>query len=89
MLAEGTSAGVIESHEHAMVRNVFRLDDRQIGSLMVPRSDVVVLDIEEPFDVNMARLEGSDPSRFPVVKGNLGNLQGVLNARQWLAQWLG
>ena len=38
--------GVIESHEHTMVRNVFRLDDRQIGSLMVPRSDVVVLDIE-------------------------------------------
>jgi putative hemolysin len=88
MLAEGTSAGVIESHEHAMVRNVFRLDDRQIGSLMVPRSDVVVLDIEEPFEVNMARLEGSDHSRFPVVKGNLGNLQGVLNARQWLAQVL-
>jgi putative hemolysin len=41
MLAEGTSAGVIESHEHTMVRNVFRLDDRQIGSLMVPRADVV------------------------------------------------
>lgn len=86
MLAEGTSAGVIESHEHAMVRNVFRLDDRQIGSLMVPRSDVVVLDLEEPFEVNMARVESSDHSRFPVVKGNLGKLQGVLNARQWLAQ---
>ncbi|MDO8889812.1 MAG: CNNM domain-containing protein, partial [Hydrogenophaga sp.] len=38
MLAEGTTAGVIETHEHTMVRNVFRLDDRQIGSLMVPRS---------------------------------------------------
>lgn len=88
MLAEGTSAGVIESHEHAMVRNVFRLDDRQIGSLMVPRSDVVVLDLEEPFEVNMARVESSEHSRFPVVKGNLGNLQGVLNARQWLAQAL-
>lgn len=42
MLAEGTSAGVIESHEHTMVRNVFLLDDRQIGTLMVPRGDVVV-----------------------------------------------
>ena len=88
MLAEGTSAGVIESHEHAMVRNVFRLDDRQIGSLMVPRSDVVVLDLEESFEVNMARVETSEHSRFPVVKGNLGNLQGVLNARQWMAQAL-
>src|SRR5690606_9501832 len=86
MLAEGTSAGVIESHEHAMVRNVFRLDDRQIGSLMVPRSDVVVLDLEDSFEANMARVESGDHSRFPVVTGSLSNLHGVLNARQCLAK---
>jgi putative hemolysin len=86
MLEEGTSAGVIESHEHAMVRNVFRLDDRQIGSLMVPRSDVVVLDLEESFEVNMARVEASDHARFPVVRGDLNNVAGVVNARKWLSQ---
>ena len=86
MLEEGTSAGVIESHEHTMVRNVFRLDDRQIGSLMVPRSDVVVLDLEESFEVNMARVEASDHARFPVVRGDLNNVAGVVNARKWLSQ---
>ncbi|NLD69213.1 MAG: DUF21 domain-containing protein, partial [Limnobacter sp.] len=40
MLAEGSESGVIEQSEHKMVRNVFRLDDRQISSLMVPRSDI-------------------------------------------------
>jgi putative hemolysin len=88
MLAEGTTAGVIESHEHTMVRNVFRLDDRQIGSLMLPRSDVVVLDLDQGFDVNMARVETSDHARFPVVRGNLSNVVGVVNARQWLTQAL-
>ena len=88
MLAEGTSAGVIESHEHAMVRNVFRLDDRQIGSLMVPRSDVVVLDLDETFEVNMARVEASDHARFPVVRGDLNAVVGVVNARKWLSQAL-
>ena len=88
MLAEGTSAGVIESHEHTMVRNVFRLDDRQIGSLMVPRSDVVVLDLEESFEVNMARVEASDHARFPVVRGDLNNVAGVVNGRKWLSQAL-
>lgn len=88
MLAEGTSAGVIESHEHTMVRNVFRLDDRQIGSLMVPRSDVVVLDLEEPFEVNMARVEASDHARFPVVRGDLNSVAGVVNARKWLSKAL-
>jgi putative hemolysin len=85
MLAEGTTSGVIESHEHTMLRNVFRLDDRQIGSLMVPRSDVVLLDLDLPFDVNMARIEASDHARFPVVRGDWNTLVGVVNARKWLA----
>jgi putative hemolysin len=88
MLAEGTTAGVIESHEHAMVRNVFRLDDRQIGSLMVPRGDVVMLDIDLAFHDNLTRIEKSDHARFPVVKGGLENLLGVVNARQWLSRTL-
>jgi putative hemolysin len=37
-LEEGVDAGVIEAQEHQMVRNVFRLDDRQIGSMMIPRA---------------------------------------------------
>ena len=48
MLEEGSEAGVIERVEHAMVRNVFRLDDRQIASLMVPRGEIVFLDLDRP-----------------------------------------
>ncbi|MDP3616058.1 MAG: hemolysin family protein, partial [Rubrivivax sp.] len=88
MLAEGTSAGVIESHEHAMVRNVFRLDDRQIGSLMVPRADVVMLDVSLDFEANLARIEESDHARFPVVRGGLNDVVGVVNARKWLSHAL-
>jgi putative hemolysin len=86
MLVEGTTAGVIESHEHTMVRNVFRLDDRQIGSLMVPRADIVMLDVEQPFEVSLARIEASDHARFPVVQGGFDHLLGVVNARQWLSR---
>lgn len=88
MLAEGTTAGVIESQEHTMVRNVFRLDDRQISSLMVPRGDVVVLDLDDSFEVNMARVEASDHARFPVIRGDMNHLAGVVNARKWLSQAL-
>ncbi|AVO50063.1 hypothetical protein C6568_12985 [Melaminivora suipulveris] len=88
VLAEGTSAGVIESHEHLMVRNVFRLDDRQIGSLMVPRADVVYLDVAAPFEDNLTCIEESEHARFPVVRGGMENILGVLNARQWLSRAL-
>lgn len=86
MLAEGTSAGVIESHEHTMLRNVFRLDDRQIGSLMVPRADVVFLDVDRTLEDHLARIDHSDHARFPVVKNGLDKILGVINARQWLSR---
>ena len=43
-LEEGVDAGLIEEHEHQMVRNVFHLDDRLLTSLMVPRVDIDWLD---------------------------------------------
>ncbi|WP_454766590.1 hemolysin family protein [Cupriavidus campinensis] len=86
LLVEGSEAGVIERHEHTMVRNVFRLDDRQLASLMVPRGDVVYLDVELTEEENLRRIEASDHSRFPVVRGGMHDILGVVSARQLLAR---
>jgi putative hemolysin len=88
MLAEGSESGVIEQHEHQMVRNVFRLDDRQIASLMVPRGEIVYFDVEEPLEENLNRLDQSDHSRFPVLRGGWDEVLGVATARELLAQTL-
>ena len=84
VLAEGTTSGAIEAHEDRMVRNLFRLDDRQISSLMVPRSDVVCLDINDSFETHLALIAAHGHTRFPVIDGNLEKILGVLNIRQWL-----
>ena len=88
MLEEGSEAGVIEQHEHEMVRNVFRLDDRQLGSLMVPRADIVSLDVSRPLEENIDRVTESEHSRFPVCNGGLQSLLGVVNAKQLLSKTL-
>lgn len=46
MIDEGEESGVIETVERDMVRNVFRLDDRQVASLMTPRADIDWIDLE-------------------------------------------
>ena len=63
LLSEGSESGAIEEEEHDMVRNVFRLDDRQIGSLMVPRREVVSLDVALPWEDNVKRIEESRHTR--------------------------
>lgn len=86
MLAEGSDAGVIERNEHAMVRNVFRLDERQIGSMMVPRADIVYLDVDDPIEINLQKIEAAVHTRFPVCKGGLSDVLGMINAKQLLTQ---
>jgi putative hemolysin len=85
MLEEGSETGVIEQHEHEMLRNVFRLDARQLGSLMVPRADVVFIDVNLPPDKNLRRLIDSEHTRFPVCDGGLDKILGVIHAKQALA----
>lgn len=82
MLEEGSEAGIIEQHEHDMVRNVFRLDERQVGSLMIPRADIVYLDVNQSFETNLLRIAESDHSRFPVCRGSLSDLLGVASIKQ-------
>lgn len=88
MLEEGSEAGVIEQQEHDMVRNVFRLDDRQVGSLMIPRADIVFLDVELPVADNLRLVADSDHSRFPVCRGGLHEVLGTVSAKQLFNQSL-
>jgi putative hemolysin len=88
LLEEGSEAGVIEEQEHAMVRNIFRLDDRQIASLMIPRSDIVYIDLDDSLANNLARVSGADYNRFPVCRGGLANVVGVVSTKDILQQSL-
>jgi putative hemolysin len=85
-LEEGLDAGVIEAQEHQMVRNVFRLDDRQVGSMMIPRTDIVWLDSTGTADEMLRAIEASEHTRFPVCRGSLADVQGVISAQALLRQ---
>jgi putative hemolysin len=88
MLVEGSEAGVIEKSEHEMVRNVFRLDDRQIASLMVPRADIVSLDLTRPLEENLERVASSSYSSFPVCRGGFDDILGIASAKKLFNQSL-
>jgi putative hemolysin len=77
-LEEGLDAGVIEAHEHQMVRNVFRLDDRQIGSMMIPRAEIVWLDEADSLEVLLKTVADSGHTRYPVCRGSLDDVRGVV-----------
>jgi putative hemolysin len=83
-LVEGLDAGVIEAHEHQMVRNVFRLDDRQVGSMMIPRAEIVWLDADATPDEVLSVIANEEHSRYPVCRGGLDDVVGVISAQALL-----
>jgi putative hemolysin len=85
-LEEGLDAGVIEAQEHQMVRNVFRLDDRQVGSMMIPRAEIVWLDVAASADDVLGLIGGEEHSRYPVCRGSLDDVLGVISAQTLLQQ---
>jgi putative hemolysin len=84
-LEEGVDAGVIEAHEHQMVRNVFRLDERQIGSMMIPRTEIAWIDVDAPLAHALTIIAEHPHSRFPVCRGGLDDVIGVLSAQRLIA----
>ena len=84
LMEQGAEAGVFEQHEQALVSRVFRLDDQLIRSVMTPRSDIVYIDLNEPFEANCRKLLHSNHSRFIICNGGLDDVVGVLLAKSVL-----
>lgn len=84
-LEEGVDAGIIEAHEHQMVRNVFLLDDRQLISIMVPRSDIQWLDADDSLEHALPKAWSVGHSWYPVCRGGLDDVVGVIHLPRLLA----
>jgi putative hemolysin len=83
-LEEGVDAGLIEAQQHQMMRNVFRLDERQIGSMMVPRAEITWIDVASPLKQVLELMAGQTHARYPVCRGGLDDVIGVISAQDLL-----
>jgi len=87
-LEEGRDAGLFEEHEHQMVRNVFRLDERQIGSMMIPRAEIAWLNVDDTAVQVLDMLKAHQHSRYPVCRGGLDDVLGMTTAQRLLERSL-
>src|SRR5262249_54513252 len=71
MLAQATAQGIFEPMEEEIVDQVFRLADRKVGALLVPRTEIVWIDITSSPEEIRQEIEESGHSRFPVAEGEL------------------
>jgi putative hemolysin len=88
LIAQGTSSGVFEPAEHEMVKRVFRLADQKVTAHMTPRTEIVWLDLDDTAEDIRQKVTTSGHSRFPVTKGSLDQVVGIVYAKDLLTQSL-
>lgn len=88
ILEEGTRAGVLKEVEYDMVESVFRLGNRRVGVLMIPRMDIEWLDFNEPPEAIRKQVEASHHNRFPVCDGDLDEVVGIVSSRDLFTEIL-
>ena len=88
MVSQGTEAGVFAAQEESLVAAVFRLGDLRAGALMMPRTEIDWLDLDAPPAEIQGKIIASTYSRFPVARGSLDNVAGVVHTRDLLPHCL-
>lgn len=86
MIAEGTQSGVFEPAERDLLESVLRMTDRSVRSIMIPRPDVMWLDVNDPASVILDEIKQGGHSRYPVCRGGVDDILGVVSARDLLEQ---
>jgi putative hemolysin len=89
LLEEGTRAGVFNETEQEIVQSVFRFADRDVASIMVPRPDVVAINLDDPFETIRETIITTGHTRYPVYRNEIDQISGVISVRDLWAQTTG
>jgi len=84
MIEIGKKEGVIEREEEKMIYSIFEFGDTLVKEIMIPRVDIVAIDIEDTKDQILKLIADSGHSRFPVYEEQIDNIIGILYVKDLL-----
>jgi putative hemolysin len=81
LLREGAAKGVFEQVEEELVQSVFEFADTTVREIVVPRVNVLALDVDTPPDEVLRRVAEIGKSRIPVYRGSLEHPVGIVTIK--------
>ena len=74
----------LDAEEKSMLTGVLEVSETQVRDVMIPRSQMVVINIEDEFEQTLATIVASGHSRFPVIGEDRDEVLGILLAKDLL-----
>ncbi len=88
LIGQGAQYGVFEKSEREMLEKIFILGDMRVGALMTPRTQIKWLDLEDNDQYNLRIIRNSNHLFFPVARGSLDDIIGVVYSNELLANYI-
>lgn len=84
MVDIGEEKGAIQAGEKEMIENIFEFDNMTAEDVMVHRTDMEMLWVDDTAEEIEATIESTGLSRFPVYEKDADDIIGILSTREWL-----
>ena len=88
LIAESRDGGLLEPDEHRRLRRALQLAIRPARHLMVPRQDIVAVEIETPVEEVLGMMADSPYTRLPVYRGDIDHVEGLLHTKDLFRGYL-
>ena len=84
LVEEGEESGAIESSEKELIENIFEFNNTTAEDVMVHRTDMVMLSLQDTQEEIVETIRTSGLSRFPVCRDRADDVVGILATREYL-----
>lgn len=84
LLSESYKSGEINKNELKYVNNIFEFDEKLAKEIMVPRTEIVSISVEDSYDEILELIKNEKYTRYPVTDGSKDNIVGFLNIKELL-----
>lgn len=85
LISEGRKTGVIDSTEHQLIEKIFDFNDKLARDIMVPKNNIIALDIDDNRDAIVQRVIDEGYSRIPVFKDSIDNIIGIIYSKDLIS----
>lgn len=85
LISEGRKTGIIDSTEHQLIEKIFDFNDKLARDIMIPRNDIVALNINDDREKIIRKVIDEGYSRIPVYKDTIDNIIGIIYSKDLIS----
>lgn len=85
LITVGEQTGVVAKNQRKMLHGVFELSQTRVRDVMIPRTEVVGIEVGSSYAEVLPLVQQSRHSRFPVYRGSLDNIIGIIHSKDILS----